>query len=143
MVLGLGVTIGEELFEGYSWTLGVLLNTTVGVGLLSCVCVLCSTRICQVGNVHVTREPEDARQPSGMSLRCMRIKIINHAKEKTWSLSWYSGDQLSQLMESNALCGRDTWVQFSQHVASTNENQTQCSCDDRVWCGFFDLGCRW
>ena len=41
-------------------------------------------------------------------------------------------------MELNAQCGRDKLVQFLQHVASTNENQTQCSCDDRVWGEFFD-----
>ena len=39
VVSGTGVTIGEDLFEGYSWTMGVVLLTTVG--LLSCVCVCC------------------------------------------------------------------------------------------------------
>ena len=122
MVSGAGVTIWEDLLEGHSWTMGVVLLTTVGVGLLSCL---------PTGSVQVTREPEVARQPSGMTLRSMRIK--NHAKERTWSLSWYSGDQLRQLMELNAQYGRDTLIQFLEHVASTNENQTRCSCDERVW----------
>ena len=82
------------------------------------------------GNVYVTREPEVVQQPS----------VINHAKERTWSLSWYSGDQLWQLMELNALCGRNALVQFLQHVANTNENQTGCNCDECVWGKFFDLG---
>ena len=43
-------------------------------------------------------------------------------------------------MEWNARYGRDTLVQFLQHVASTNENQAKCSCDDRVWVEFFELG---
>ena len=30
------------------------------------------------GNVHVTRDPEVAWQPSGMTLRSMRSDIINH-----------------------------------------------------------------
>ena len=38
VVSGTGVTIGENLFEGYSWTMAVVLINTVGVGLLSCVC---------------------------------------------------------------------------------------------------------
>ena len=53
-----------------------------------------------------------------------RTEIINHAKDKTWGLSRYSGDQLGQLMMSNTrrLCGK--LVQFLRHVASTNENPT-------------------
>ena len=45
VVSGSGVTIGEDLFEGYSWTIGVVLLTTVGVEPL---CVLCSIRTCQL-----------------------------------------------------------------------------------------------
>ena len=91
------------------------------------------------GHVHVTRAAEVVRQPSGTMLRSVRNEIINHAKERTWSLSWYSGDQLWQLMEMNARYCRDTLVQFLRHVASTNENQTRCSCDERVCGKFFDL----
>ena len=40
----------------------------------------------------------------------------------------------------DAQYGRDTLIQFLEHVASTNENQTRCSCDERVWGEFFDLG---
>ena len=42
---GADVTIGEDLFEGYSWTMGVVLLTTVGVGLLSCVCCVRSAPV--------------------------------------------------------------------------------------------------
>ena len=39
VVSGTGVIIGEDPFEGHSWTMGVVLLVPVGVGLLSCVCV--------------------------------------------------------------------------------------------------------
>ena len=85
------------------------------------------------GNVHVTREPEVAWQPRGMTLRSMRNETINHAKEKTCSLSWYSGDQLWQLIEMlNARYGRYTLVQLLRRIAIMSENQTRCSGDDRV-----------
>ena len=76
-----------------------------------------------IGNVHVTGEPEVARQPRGATLRSMRIKIINHSKEKTQSLSRYSGDQLEQLMIPNtwSLCGK--LVQFLLYNAIMSENQ--------------------
>ena len=61
--------------------------------------LLCVRSAPATGNVHVTREPEVERQPRRMTLRSMRKDIINHAKERTWSLSWYSGDQLWQLIE--------------------------------------------
>ena len=44
-------------------------------------------------------------------------EIINHVREKTWSLSWYSGDQ--------------------RRNAIMSENQTRCSGDDRVQSGIF------
>ena len=40
VVSGTGVIIGEDLFESHSWTTGVVLLITVGVGLLSCVCCI-------------------------------------------------------------------------------------------------------
>ena len=87
----------------------------------------------------MTREPEVARQPRGMTLRRMRNDIINHAKELTRSLSWYSGDQLWQLIEMlNGRYGRDTRVQLLRRIAIVSENQTRCSGDDRVWGESFD-----
>ena len=44
-----GVTIGEDLFEGHSWMMGVVLLVTVGVGLLRSVCMLYPIRTCQLG----------------------------------------------------------------------------------------------
>ena len=38
MVSGTGVTIGEDLFEGHSWKMGVVL--LVGMGLLGWVCCI-------------------------------------------------------------------------------------------------------
>ena len=104
-----GTWAGEQLLV---WTMGVVLLVTVGVGLLSCVCCVRS---------------EVARQPRGMTLRSMRNEIIHHlkvTKRETWILSWYSGDQMGQLMMSNtrSWCGK--LVQFLRHVASTNENPT-------------------
>ena len=48
VVTGTGVIIGKDLFESHSWTIGVVLRITVGVGLLSCLCVLYSIRTCQL-----------------------------------------------------------------------------------------------
>ena len=87
VVLGTGVIIGEHLFEGHSWTKGVVLLITVWSGTAQLyVCAVFDPHL-PTGNVHVTREPEVARQPRGMTLRSMRNAIINHAKERTWSLS--------------------------------------------------------
>ena len=47
MVSGTGLITGD-VFEGHSWTMGVALRVTVGVGLLRCVCVLYSIRTCQL-----------------------------------------------------------------------------------------------
>ena len=43
----------------HSWTMGVVLLVTVGVGLLSCACAVFDPHL-PTGNVHVTREPEVA-----------------------------------------------------------------------------------
>ena len=40
VVSSTGVIIEDYLFEGHSWTMGVVLLITVGVGLLSCVCCI-------------------------------------------------------------------------------------------------------
>ena len=62
-----------------------------------------------------------------------------HAREKTWRLSWYSGDQLWQLMEMlNAQCCRNALVQLLRRIAIMSENQTRCSGDDGVQSEFFD-----
>ena len=138
---GTGVTTREDLFKGHSWTTGVALLITVGVGLLSCVCAVFDPHL-PTGSVQVTREPEVARQPNGMTLESMRTKIINHGKERTWSLSGYSGDQLWQvwqLMEMlNARYCRATLVQLLRRIAIMSENPAMSSGDDRVWGEFFD-----
>ena len=51
--------IGEDLIVVHSWTMGVVLLVTVGVGLLSCACAVFDPHL-PTGNVHVTREPEVA-----------------------------------------------------------------------------------
>ena len=56
---GTGVTIGEDLIVVHSWTMGVVLLVTVGVGLLSCACAVFDPHL-PTGNVHVTREAEVA-----------------------------------------------------------------------------------
>ena len=40
VVSGTGVIIREDVIEGHSWTMGVVLLVTVGAGLLSCVCCI-------------------------------------------------------------------------------------------------------
>ena len=95
VVSGTGVTIGEDLFGVSQLDDGccVARHRWDGTAPL-CVCAVFDPHLL-TGNVHVTREPEVVRQPSGMALR----SIINHAKGRTCSLSWSSGDQLGQLME--------------------------------------------
>ena len=120
MVSGTGVFIEEDLVEGHSWTMGVVLLVAVEAGLLSCVCAVFDLHL-PTGNVNATREPEVARQPRGMTLRSMRTNIINNSKEKMWSFSRYSGDQL---MLSNKQSMRGKLVQFSRYIAFMSENLT-------------------
>ena len=54
VVSGTGVIIGKDLIEGHSWTMGVVLLVTVGVGLLGCVCAVFDPHLL-TGKVHVTR----------------------------------------------------------------------------------------
>ena len=63
VVSGTGVIIGEDLIEGHSWTMGVVFDPHL-----------------PTGSVHVTREPDVAWQPSGMTLRSMRNETINPLK---------------------------------------------------------------
>ncbi len=51
---------------------------------------------------------------------------IDHMKERTWILSWSSGDQLWQLMMLNtrSFCGK--LVQFLRHIATMSEDQVKC-----------------
>ena len=122
MVSGAGVIIGEDLIEGHSWKMGVVLLDIVGVGLSSCARAVFDPHL-TTRKVHVTREPEVARQTRGMTLGSMRIKIINHPNEKMWSFSRYSGDQLRQLVKSNKQSLRGKLVQFLRHVTIMSENQ--------------------
>ena len=46
---------GTEVTIGQSWTMGVVLLVTVGVGLLSCACAAVDPQL-PAGNVHVTEE---------------------------------------------------------------------------------------
>ena len=58
VVSGTEVIIGEDLIEGQSWTMGVVLLVTVGVGLLSCARAVFDPHL-PAGNVRVAREPDD------------------------------------------------------------------------------------
>ena len=100
-----------------------MLLITVGVVLLSCVFAVLVSHL-PTGSVHVTREPAIAKQ-CGMSPRAMQDDDLNHLNvaERTWILSWYSGDQLRQLIVSNtrSLCGK--LVQFLRYIAIMSKNQ--------------------
>ena len=100
-----------------------MLLITVGVVLLSCVFAAIVSHL-PTGNVHVTREPAISKQCS-MSPRAMQDDDLDHLNvtESTWILSWYSGDQLWQLMVPNtrSLCGK--LVQFLRYIAIVSENQ--------------------
>ena len=63
VVSGTGMTNGEDLLEGHSSTTGVVLLTTVGVGLLCCMCAVFDPTL-PTGNVQVTREV--ARRPCSL-----------------------------------------------------------------------------
>ena len=80
VVSGTEVIIGEDLIEGQSWTIGVVLLVTIGVVLLSGACIVHDSHL-PTGRT-VTREPEVARQPSCMTPRSMRAEIMNHVKER-------------------------------------------------------------
>ena len=134
VVSGTEVIIGEDLIEGQSWTIGVVLLVTVGVVLLNFACMVCYVHLPTEGKV--TREPEVAKQPSCMNPRSMRADDIDHVKQRTWILSGYSGDQLWQLMMLNtrSFCGK--LVQFLRHIAPMSEDQVKCI---RV-CRVFPIG---
>ena len=85
VVSGTGVIIGEDLSEGQSWTIGVVLLVTVGVILHSCACIAHYSHL-PTGRT-VTREPDVARQPGCMTPRSMQADVIDHVndlKEETW-----------------------------------------------------------
>ena len=116
VVSGTGVIIGEDLLEGHSWTMGVVLLVTVGVGLLSCVCAVFDPHL-PTGNVHVTREPEVASQPSGMTSRSMRNEIINHlnvTKKDVDSITvfWRSAGAADDVEHAEFSCSREffDWI---------------------------------
>ena len=133
VISGTGVTTGEYMFEGQGWTKGVVLLGTVGVVMLSCAGIVRYGHL-PTGRI-VTGEPEVATKPSRMTLGNMRAKTINHVRERTRSLSLYSGYQLGQLMvmSSTRYC-RDTLVQFLRHTAMMGENRNMCKCE-QVPCG--------
>ena len=138
VVSGTGVITGEGLFKGL--TMGVVLLVAVGVGLLSCVCCIRSAP----ANWKCTRDKRTRGCRAAKLHDFERTEIINHVKERTWSLSWYAGDQLVQLMVMlNARCCQDTLVQFLRRIAIMSENQTMCGGDNRVWGEFFRLGYMW
>ena len=138
VVLGTGVTIEEDLFEGQSWTMRVVLLITVAVVLQSCAGIVHYGHL-PTGRT-VTREPEVAKQQSRMNLRSMRAKSINHVKERTWSLSRYSGDQLWQLMMVMlAWFCRDSLEKVSRRIAIMSEDRNTCGYEYRVDSEFF--GC--
>ena len=122
VVSGTGVIIGEDLIEGQSWTIGVVLLVAVGV-VLGCACIK-RTRGCTAAELH--------------DFETMRAEIINHVKKKTWSISRYSGDQLRQLMVMmNARYCRVTLAQFLRRIDIMSEEQTMSCCYYRVCSEFF------
>ena len=126
VVSGTEVIIGEDLIECcQSWTIGVVLFVAVGVVLLCSACIVCYPHL------PTGREREVARQLSCMSPRSMRADDIHHEKERTWILSWYSGDQLWQpmMLDTRSFYGK-------LHIATMSEVQAKCICNSRVCCEF-------
>ena len=63
--------------------------------------------------------------------------IIDHVKERTWILSWYSGHQLPPadvLMVLNTRSFCEKLVQLLRHVAIMSKDQVKCFCNSRVCC---------
>ena len=122
MVSGTEILI-EDLSEGQSWSLGVVMLITVGVVLLSCEFAVVVSHL-PTGNVHVTREPAIAKQCS-MSPRAMQDDDFDHLNvtESMGIPSGYSGGQLWQLMVLNtrSVCGK--LVEFLRYIAIMSENQ--------------------
>ena len=79
VISGTEVLIGEELIEGQSWTMGVVLPITVGVVRPSCVFAVVVSHL-PTGNEHVTREPAIAKQ-CGMSPRAMQDDDLDHLRD--------------------------------------------------------------
>ena len=77
VVSGADVIIGEDLIEGQSWTTGVVLLVTVGVGLLRCARAVFDPHL-PTGNVHVTREPAIAKQWRCTSPRGVQDDDLDH-----------------------------------------------------------------
>ena len=119
VVSGLEVLIGEDVIEGQSWTIVVVLPVTFGVVLLGCACAVFDPHL-PTGNVHVTREQAIAKQRGCMSPRTMQDYDLDHVSERTWILSWFSRNQLWQLV--------------------LNENQTNVCCTSRVCCVGLSVG---
>ena len=135
VVSGTEVLIGKHLIEGQSWTIGVVLLVTVRVVPLSCARAVFDPHL-PTGNVNVTREPAIAKQRSCTSPRTTQDDDLDHVNERTWILSWYSGNQLWQLMVLNtrSMCGK--LVQFLRHIAIMSENQIKVCCNSLVCYGF-------
>ena len=77
VVSGTEVIVGEDLIEGQSWTMGVVLLVTVGVVLLCCARAVFDEHL-PTENVHVTREPAIVKQRRCMSLRAIQDDDLDH-----------------------------------------------------------------
>ena len=92
----------EDLIEGQSWMMGVVLLVTVGVVLLSCVIAVSISHL-PTGNVLVTREPVIAKQCS-MSPRAMQDDGLDHVNvtESTDSLTvfWKSAGAVGDVQHA-------------------------------------------
>ena len=122
VVSGTEEIIGEDPIEGQSWLMGVVLLVTVGVVLLSCVFAVFNPHL-PTGNVHVAREPTIAKQWN-MSPRAMQDDDLDHLNttESTWILSWYSGNQVRQMMVSNTRRLFGKLAQFLRCITIMSEN---------------------
>ena len=127
---GTEVLSGEDLIEGQSWTMGVVLLVTVGVELLSCATALFYPHL-PTGNVQVTREPAIARQWKCMSPRAMQDDDFDHL-----IVTLRDVDSLTVFWKSAG----GQLVQFLRHVAIMSENQTDVCCRLPWVCR---LDCKW
>ena len=84
VISGTKVITGEDLIEGQTWTIGVVLLVAVGVILLCCTSIVCYSHLSTEGNE--TREQEVAKQQSYVNLRSVRAWYRPREREDVDSL---------------------------------------------------------
>ena len=114
VVSGTEVIIGEDLSEGQSWAMGVVLLVTVGLVLLGCARAVFDPHL-PLGNAHVTREPAIAKQWS-MSTRAMHNSNVTQRDVDSLTVFWKSAGAAGDVEHAELV--PDQRLPYSRVVAS-------------------------